>query len=128
MSRGLPLRSQAGELLDEEEAERQRELLSGMVVPDFEVCPSFTVDEVLEIEAGGSTVWWRLAECEEVRRRHLRLFVTMLVDTLRRDGDVNSFPMLWNSVCAAEPSYEDVVGPACSMEVVVVTIILIFLK
>ena len=127
MQRDLPLRSQAGILLDSDDAEWQRELLAGMPVPEFETCPDLTVDEVLRIEATGSTIWSQISDREETRRRHVRLFVSMVIDTLSRDGDLSKVVNLWDSLVACDASYEDVLGARCTNEIVAVVCFVIFM-
>ena len=115
MRKGLQMRARSGSLMDEDEAEQMRESLGALVVPAFERCPDYTVDEVLSLESRGTTVWAVLSAEQEQKMNSAQVLLTMLLDAIHRDGDIESVAGLWSSLCVADRHHFQLLGSTCSV-------------
>ena len=71
-------------MLSESEAANLRASLDGVQVT-FETCPSVSVDDVLALEAAGSSVWEQVDADNARLTESCRLFVCFELDCLHRD-------------------------------------------
>ena len=120
--RGLFLRRRTGAMMSAVEAADMEEEIRGLSVPDVEVCPAFSVQEVFAAEARGGSIWDSGVLEVPDSERSLRLFLCFVVDALYRGGDVTSVTDLWDSVATTDASYGSLFGGVCRKEDVIVSI------
>ena len=122
LRRGLLLRRPTGAVMRVAEAAPMVEELRGLSVPDLEVCPSFSVQDVFRIESGGGSIWSSTVQEVPDTERSLRMFLCVVVDALYRGGDVTGLTSLWDSLSTTDVSYGSLFGGGCRKEDVVVSI------
>ena len=122
LRRGLLLRRPTGAVMRVAEAAQMVEELRGLSVPDVEVCPSLSVQDVFRIESGGGSIWSSTVQEVPDTERSLRMFLCVVVDALYRGGDVTDLTSLWDSLATTDVSYGSLFGGGCRNEDVVVSI------
>ena len=120
LRRGLLLRRPTGAVMRVAEAAQMVEELRGLSLPDVEVCPSLSVQDVFRIESGGGSIWSSTMQEVPDTERSLRMFLCVVVDALYRGGDVTDLTSLWDSLATTDVSYRSLFGGGCRKEVVVV--------
>ena len=120
LRRGLLLRRPTGAVMRVAEAAQME--LRGLSIPDVEVCPSLSVQDVFRIESGGGSIWRSTVQEVPDTERSLRMFLCVVVDALYRGGDVTDLTSLWDSLATTDVSYGSLFGGRCRNEVVVVSI------
>ena len=123
LRRGLLLRRPTGgAVMRVAEAAQVVEELRGLSVPDVEVCPSLSVQDVFRIESGGGSIWSSTVQEVPDTERSLRMLLCVDVDALYRGGDVTDLTSLWDSLATRDVSYGILFGGGCRNEDVVVSI------
>ena len=122
LRRGLLLRRPTGAVMGVVEAAQMVEELRGLSVPDVEVCPSLSVQDVFRIESGGGSIWSSTLKEVLDTERSLRMFLCVVVDALYRGGDVTGLTDLWDFLSTTDVSYRSLFGGGCRQEDVVVII------
>ena len=122
LRRGLLLRRPTGAVMGVVEAAQMGEELRGLSVPDVEVCPALSVQDVFRIESGGGSIWSSTVQEVPDTERSLRMFLCVVVDALYRGGDVTGLTDLWDSLSTTDVSYRSLFGGGCWKEDVVVII------
>ena len=126
MQNGLPLRSCQGVVLSDSESATLRASLDG-VQATFETCPSVPVDDVLALEAAGSSVWAQVDADNARVLESCRLFVCVVLDSLRRDGNLEAVVSLWSAVVASDDRHQALMGPLFGTDSVVVKMLCFYL-
>ena len=122
LRRGLLLRRPTGAVMRVAEATQTGEELRGLSVPDLEVCPALSVQDVFRIESEGGSIWSStLLEVPDTERS-LRMFLCVVAVALYRGGDVTGLTNLWDSLSTTDVSYGSLLGGGCRKEDVVVSI------
>ena len=84
------------------EAAQMGEQLRGLSVPDLEVCPALSVQDVFRIESEGRSIWSSTVQEVPDTERSLRMFLCVVVDALYRGGDVTGLTSLWDSLSTTD--------------------------
>ena len=119
LRRGLFLRRPTGAVMGVVEAAQMVEELRGLSVPDVEVCPALSVQDVFRIESGGGSIWSSTVQEVPDTERSLKMFLCVVVDALYRGDDVTGLIDLWESLSTTDRS---LFGGGCRKEDVVVII------
>ena len=120
--RGVLLRRPTGAVMGVVEAAQMVEELRGLSVPDVEVCPALSVQDVFRNESGGGSIWSSTVQEVPDTERSLRMFLCVVVDALYRGGDVTGLTDLWDSLSTTDVSYGSLFGGGCRKEDLVVSI------
>ena len=125
LRRGLPLRKRDGTLMSVTESDRCVADLAGEMVPVVEVCPNMSVEEVLQTELNGRSVWGESQSIDGVvQTESVRLFVCLVVDAIYRDCNFTSIQHLWDLMVASISQHSVLFGSACRDSDVLVSMIL----
>ena len=114
LRRGLPLRKRDGTLMSVTESDRCVADLAGEMVPVVEVCPNMSVEEVLQTELNGRSVWGESQSIDGVvQTESVQLFVCLVVDAIYRDCNFTSIQHLWDLMVASNSQHSVLFGSAC---------------
>ena len=102
LRRGLLLQRATGAVMRVAVAVQMVEELRGLSVPDVEVCPALSVQDVFRIELEGGSIWNSTVQEVPDSQRSLRMFLCVVVDALFRGGDATGLTSLWDSLSTTD--------------------------
>ena len=116
------MRRATGAVMRVAKAAQMVEELHGLSVPDVEICPALSVQDVFRIESEGGSIWSSTVQELPDTERSLRMFLCVVVDALYRGGDVTGLTSLWDSLSTTDVSCGSLFGGGGRKQDVVVSI------
>ena len=121
LARGMPLlRHRDKTLMTSDEAAECRTEYEGVSVPKIEMCPSYSVSEVFELEVAARAVWEEEQYEEAGTEQTMQLFVWLVLDAIYQDCQFTSVTNLWDVMVTFEPQHAALFGQKCQLSDVMV--------
>ena len=98
LSLGMEMLDNIDNVLPPGRLELREAAVGEMAVPVVESCPEVSVEEAVELDKAGGSIWDDFSRKTREINSSVRMWVSMLAENLRSGGDFNTLEDLWETV------------------------------